>query len=72
MLPDAPVPHTPAQAQTRQELDLLVGEIAELTRSNLAPRDFAEALLQRLLQALAAPGGGSLEGLRRWLNGVGL
>ena len=43
--------------QTKQQIRALVSEIAQLSKSELAPDEFYQALLQRVVQALAAVGG---------------
>src|SRR5688500_1921533 len=43
--------------KTKQQIRGLVGEIAQLSKSDLAPEDFYAAFLQRVIQALAAVGG---------------
>ena len=43
--------------KTKQQIRGLVGEIAQLSKSDLSPEDFYAAFLQRVIQALAAVGG---------------
>ena len=43
--------------KTKQQIRGLVGEIAQLSKSDLAPDEFYAAFLQRVVQALAAVGG---------------
>jgi len=43
--------------KTKQQIRGLVGEIAQLSKSDLAPEEFYAAFLQRVVQALAAVGG---------------
>ncbi len=43
--------------QTKQQIRGLVREIAQLTKSELAPLEFYDALLNRVVAALAAVGG---------------
>lgn len=43
--------------KTKQQIRGLVGEIAQLAKSDLAPEEFYAAFLQRVVQALAAVGG---------------
>ena len=43
--------------QTKQQIRALVSEIAQLSKSELPPEEFYQALLQRVVQALAAVGG---------------
>ncbi len=43
--------------QTKQQIRGLVNEIATLSKSDLAPEEFYEAFLQRVVTALAAAGG---------------
>ncbi|MBM3999875.1 MAG: biotin/lipoyl-binding protein [Planctomycetes bacterium] len=43
--------------QTRQQIRGLVSEIAQLSKSDLGPDEYYPALMQRILQALAAVGG---------------
>ena len=43
--------------QTRQQIRGLVSEIESLSRSDVAPAEFYEGFLNRLVQALAAEGG---------------
>jgi hypothetical protein len=43
--------------QTRQQIRGLVSEIETLSRSDVAPAEFYEGFLNRLVQALAAEGG---------------
>ena len=44
-------------AEARRQIDTLVAEIADLSRKNLAPGQFYEQFLTRLVSALAAIGG---------------
>jgi hypothetical protein len=43
--------------KTKQQIRGLVGEIAQLSKSDLAPEEFYKAFLTRIVQALAAVGG---------------
>jgi len=43
--------------KTKQQIRGLVGEIAQLSKSDLGPEEFYSAFLQRVVQALAAVGG---------------
>src|SRR5437870_790106 len=43
--------------KTKQQIRGLVGEIAQLAKSDLGPEEFYSAFLQRVVQALAAVGG---------------
>src|SRR5690349_18776152 len=53
--------HTQVSAETiektKQQIRGLVGEIAQLSKSDLGPEEFYSAFLQRVVQALAAVGG---------------
>jgi multidrug efflux pump subunit AcrA (membrane-fusion protein) len=53
--------HTQVSAETiektKQQIRGLVGEIAQLAKSDLGPEEFYAAFLQRVVQALAAVGG---------------
>jgi hypothetical protein len=51
--------------KTKQQIRGLVGEIAQLSKSDLAPEEFYAAFLQRVVQALAAVGGAM------WILGEG-
>ena len=51
--------------QTKQQIRGLVGEISQLSKSNLSPEEFYSAFLHRVIQALAAVGGAI------WLVGEG-
>ena len=43
--------------QTKNQIRGLVGEIVQLSKSELGPEDYYPAVLQRIVQALAAVGG---------------
>ncbi|MFN0016849.1 MAG: efflux RND transporter periplasmic adaptor subunit [Pirellulaceae bacterium] len=43
--------------KTKQQIRGLVGEIAQLSKSDMAPEEYYAAFLQRVIQALAAVGG---------------
>ncbi len=43
--------------QTKQQIRNLVREIAQITKSNIAPAEFYDAILNRIVTALAAVGG---------------
>jgi hypothetical protein len=43
--------------KTKQQIRGLVGEIAQLSKSDLSPEEYYAAFLQRVIQALAAVGG---------------
>ena len=43
--------------KTKQQIRGLVGEIAQLSKSDMEPEEFYAAFLQRVVQALAAVGG---------------
>src|SRR5436189_1984861 len=43
--------------KTKQQIRGLVGEIAQLSKSDMAPEEFYASFLQRVIQALAAIGG---------------
>jgi multidrug efflux pump subunit AcrA (membrane-fusion protein) len=43
--------------QTKQQIRHLVREIAQLSKSHVAPQQYYDALLNRIVSALAAPGG---------------
>jgi multidrug resistance efflux pump len=43
--------------RAKREIQQLVHEISELSRSEISPADFHEALLNKVVSALAAPGG---------------
>jgi hypothetical protein len=43
--------------KTKQQIRGLVGEIAQLSKSDMAPEEYYAAFLQRVIQALAAIGG---------------
>src|SRR5215475_6632854 len=53
--------HTQVSGETiekpKQQIPGLVGEIAQLSKSDLSPEEFYAAFLQRVVQALAAVGG---------------
>ena len=51
--------------QTKQQIRALVGEIAQLVKSDLAEEEFYAAFMQRIVSALAASGGAV------WLPGEG-
>jgi multidrug efflux pump subunit AcrA (membrane-fusion protein) len=51
--------------KTKQQIRGLVGEIAQLSKSDLPPEEFYAAFLQRVVQALAAVGGAM------WILGEG-
>ena len=51
--------------KTKQQIRGLVGEIAQLSKSDMAPEEFYQAFLQRVVQALAAVGGAM------WILGEG-
>lgn len=46
-----------AVEETKQQIRTLVGEIAQLSRANLAPTEYYGEFLQRVINALAAVGG---------------
>jgi multidrug efflux pump subunit AcrA (membrane-fusion protein) len=51
--------------KTKQQIRGLVGEIAQLSKSDLSPEEYYAAFLQRVIQALAAVGGAV------WVTGEG-
>ncbi len=56
--------------QTKQQIRNLVREIAQITKSDVAPSEFYNAVLNRIVSALAAVGGAvwtvSETGASRW------
>jgi multidrug efflux pump subunit AcrA (membrane-fusion protein) len=52
--------------QTKQQIRSLVSEISQLSKSDVGPEQYYAAFLQRIVQALAADGGGAV-----WLFGEG-
>ena len=54
--------------KTKQQIRGLVGEIAQLSKSDLSPEEYYAAFLQRVIQALAAVGL-TATGFTRWRLG---
>ncbi len=57
MCPDAPTHDRPTADLTLREIDVLVEEIAGLSKASLAPDEFYGRFLSRVMAGLAAPGG---------------
>jgi multidrug efflux pump subunit AcrA (membrane-fusion protein) len=57
MCPDAPRPNAQATEPVLREIDVLVEELASLSKGSLAPPEFYGEFLRRILSGLAAAGG---------------